>query len=101
MKNFDFGVIGNCTSAALVDAEGTIVWCCLPGFDSQAVFAKILDSEHGGEFAIKVDEGYTIRSSYQSKPNNLVTTFSRGNDQIERRFQNNCLTVDSPTLDEG
>ncbi len=83
MKNFDFGVIGNCTSAALVDAEGTIVWCCLPGFDSQAVFAKILDSEHGGEFAIKVDEGYTIRSSYQSKTNILVTAFSKGKDQFE------------------
>ena len=83
MKNLDYGVIGNCRTAALVDAQGAIVWCCLPGFDATAVFAAILDPERGGEFAIKVDDDYTIRQAYQPKTNILVTTFSKGEDSFE------------------
>ncbi len=83
MKNLDYGVIGNCASAALVDARGNIVWCCLPGFDSQAVFAAILDPGRGGEFAILVDEDYAVRQAYQPKTNILVTSFSNGGDSFE------------------
>ena len=83
MKNYDYGVIGNCTSAALVDARGSIVWCCLPGFDSQAVFAAILDPQRGGKFAILADDGYAIRQTYLPKTNILVTTFSNGIDCFE------------------
>ncbi|MFO7687330.1 MAG: glycoside hydrolase family 15 protein [Desulfobacterales bacterium] len=83
MENLNVGVIGNCTSGALVDTKGSIVWCCLPGFDSQAVFAKILDPEHGGEFAIRVDDGYSTRMAYQPNTNILVTAFSKGADQFE------------------
>ena len=45
MDNLNYGVIGNCTSAALVSQTGCIEWCCLPYFDSAAMFAKILDRE--------------------------------------------------------
>jgi GH15 family glucan-1,4-alpha-glucosidase len=83
MKNLDYGVIGNCTSAALIDTRGTIVWCCLPGFGSQAVFAKILDPERGGEFAVIIEEGYAVQQAYQPKTNILVTTFSKGENCFE------------------
>jgi hypothetical protein len=32
------GIIGNCAYSALVDERGSIVWCCLPRFDSDPVF---------------------------------------------------------------
>jgi GH15 family glucan-1,4-alpha-glucosidase len=44
----DYGVIGDCHTAALVSRAGAIEWCCLPRFDSGSAFAAILDRKHGG-----------------------------------------------------
>jgi len=83
MDNLDYGVIGNCTSAALVSREGTLEWCCLPYFDSAAFFAKILDRKIGGEFAVNVAADYKISQHYLPKTNILVTSFQRGKDRFE------------------
>jgi len=83
MDNFYYGVIGNCTSAALISDTGTIEWCCLPYFDSSAFFAKILDQNIGGEFAIRVAADYKISQDYMPKTNILVTSFQRGGDHFE------------------
>ncbi len=75
MSNFDYGVIGNCRSAALISKYGSIDWCCLPDFDSPSVFAKILDKDRGGEFSVLVDDSYTITQKYIEKTNILCTQF--------------------------
>lgn len=76
MENLNYGVIGNCRSAALVSDKGSIDWCCLPDFDSPSVFAKILDDQNGGFFSINVDETYTITQKYLYWTNILCTEFS-------------------------
>ena len=39
----DYGVIGNCHTAALGSSQGAINWLCLPRFDSPSLFARVLD----------------------------------------------------------
>ncbi len=75
MNNLNYGVIGNCRSAALISAKGSIDWCCLPDFDSPSVFARILDNEKGGFFSIVVDDKYTISQKYLYRTNVLCTTY--------------------------
>lgn len=85
MNNLDYGIIGNCRSAALVSKQGSIDWCCLPQFDSPTVFGKLLDKEIGGSFGFVVDDSYTIKQSYIENTVILVTTFSNGLDIFEVR----------------
>jgi len=83
MDNLDYGIIGNCRSAALISKTGSIDWCCLPEFDSPSVFAKLLDEEIGGSFEINVDDSYTITQKYQQYTNILITSFKSGEDHFE------------------
>jgi len=47
-----YGLIGNMISAALVGADGSIDWLCLPRFDSAACFAALLGSQENGHWMI-------------------------------------------------
>lgn len=76
MKTLDYGLIGNCHSAALISKSGSLDWCCLPNFNSASVFAKLLDSNKGGHFSFEVDDTYTISQKYLWKTNILCTTFA-------------------------
>lgn len=77
MKNFNYGIIGNCKSAALISEKGSIDWCCLPDFNSSSIFAKILDKNIGGSFEIVVSNEYTLSQKYISNTNVLVTEFKK------------------------
>ncbi len=83
MDNLDYGIIGNCRSAALVSKTGSIDWCCLPEFDSSSVFAKLLDDKIGGSFEILTSEDYTINQFYIENTSILVTSFDNGTDSFE------------------
>jgi len=83
MTNLNYGIIGNCRSAALISSAGAIEWCCLPEFDSSSIFAKILDTKIGGSFEINVNDGYTVTQKYIENTSILVTTFSNGTDAFE------------------
>ncbi len=75
MKNLNYGVVGNCKSAALISENGSIEWICLPDFDSSSVFAKILDEEKGGSFQILPKYVQQIQQSYIHRTNILKTRF--------------------------
>lgn len=83
MQTLDYGIIGNCKSAALVSSKGSLDWLCLPVFDSPSVFAKLLDKKKGGSFEIIVDETYQITQRYLTNTNVLVTSFKSGLDHFE------------------
>lgn len=83
MDNLDYGIIGNCQSAALISKTGSLDWCCLPNFDSSSVFAKILDENKGGNFEIITSNDYNISQKYIQSTNILVTEWNNGTDAFE------------------
>ncbi len=83
MRTLNYGLIGNCRSAALVSDKGAIEWFCLPKFDSPSIFAKILDKNIGGEFSILTSDDYKITQQYMDKTNLLLTRFDNGTDAFE------------------
>ena len=85
MDNLDYGIIGNCRSAALISKTGSLEWCCLPEFDSSSIFAKLLDQKKGGSFEILVDDSYTIKQRYKKYTAVLITHFSDGENSFELR----------------
>jgi GH15 family glucan-1,4-alpha-glucosidase len=70
-----YAIIGNTQTAALVNLDGSIDWCCLPRFDSPSVFAAILDSEKGGCFSIAAGDNFESSQSYEEGTNILKTVF--------------------------
>lgn len=83
MDNLNYGIIGNCRSAALVSKSGAIEWSCLPEFNSPAIFGKLLDDKIGGSFEIIVDESYTIEQRYKANTAILITSFSDGENSFD------------------
>jgi len=73
----DYGLIGDCETAALVSRDGSIDWLCWPAFDSDACFAALLGSERNGRWLIApADE--ILKSSRRYWDNTLI---------LETRFE--------------
>ena len=80
MRLDDLGLIGNCQYAALVHRDGTVVWCCLPRFDSEPIFGSLLDEPGGGRFQVGPASGAPGVQRYIPNTNVLETLFDDGTD---------------------
>ena len=49
----EYGVIGDCRTAALIGPDGSLDWLCMPHFDSPAIFLRLLDADKGGYFQVR------------------------------------------------
>jgi GH15 family glucan-1,4-alpha-glucosidase len=81
----DYGLLADCTSAALVDRSGSIDWLCLPHYDSPAVFARLLDPAAGHWSIAPADAEAKVTRRYL--PGTLVveTTFTTGTGMVRMR----------------
>ena len=82
-NNLNYGVIGNCRTAALISERGSIEWLCFPDFDSPSVFAALLDRTKGGSFGFDVPDSYAVRQSYVPHTNILSTRFASDEGEFE------------------
>src|SRR5690606_35114881 len=79
----DYGLIGDCESAALVGRDGSIDWLCWPRFDSDACFAALLGGpEHGRWLLAPADP--RARSSRRYRDDTLI---------LETRFETETGSV--------
>ena len=64
----NYGVIGNCQVAALIDEQARMVWACLPRPDGDPVFSALLQKEGGastkGVFAVDMVDLTRTEQSY-------------------------------------
>lgn len=74
----DYSLIGDCHSAALVSRAGSIDWCCLPRFDSDSCFGRLLDWNKGGYFAIAPQSEALVQRQYLRDSLILATTYKSG-----------------------
>jgi GH15 family glucan-1,4-alpha-glucosidase len=74
-KISDYGLVGDCRSAALVSRYGSIDWLCWPRFDSPSIFAAILDREKGGYWSISPVGPCQFHRAYVRETNVLQTEF--------------------------
>ncbi|MDE2215345.1 MAG: glycoside hydrolase family 15 protein [Candidatus Omnitrophica bacterium] len=84
-ENYNYGIIGNCASAALVNGDCSVEWLCLPFFDSPSVFARILDKDKGGFFRIWAKDVISIKQSYVHHTPILKTVFTTKDGVFEVR----------------
>jgi GH15 family glucan-1,4-alpha-glucosidase len=80
----DYGLIGDCETAALVGRDGSIDWLCWPAFDSDACFAALLGTHRHGRWLV-APAGEIKRSSRRYWDDTLI---------LETRFETADGAVD-------
>jgi len=72
----DYGLIGDCRSAALVGRNGSVDWLCWPRFDSPACFAALLGDAGNGCWIIRpAGAKWQSKRRYQGDTLILETVF--------------------------
>ena len=79
----ELSAIGDRRTAAVISADGTVRWLCLPNYDGVPVFGSLLDAERGGRWVLGPTNGAAGRPSYLGDSNILVTIGASADSEIE------------------
>jgi GH15 family glucan-1,4-alpha-glucosidase len=80
----DYALIGDCHTGALVGADGSIDWLCLPRFDSASTFGALLgDEEHGHWRVAPVGAVRCTSRAYETDTFVLVTRWETETGTVE------------------
>jgi GH15 family glucan-1,4-alpha-glucosidase len=77
LTSLDLGLVGNGSISALIDAHGSVAWCCFPRFDGDPVFCALLGGDsprdEPGTFTIELEGGIKTEQMYTPDTPILVT----------------------------
>lgn len=89
---YDYGLIGNLHTTALVSRFGSIDWACFPQFASPSVFAGLLDRDRGGSALVEAPGYRASFQGYLPATNLLQTRFEFGDGR--RLFVTDFMPID-------
>ena len=72
----DYALIGDCETAALLGLDGSIDWLCLPRFDSDSCFARLLGTDDNGFWRVAPVKPGSVDRRYLPGTLILETTFT-------------------------
>jgi GH15 family glucan-1,4-alpha-glucosidase len=79
----EYGLIGDTRTAALVGADGAIDWFCVPRFDGQPVFGRLVGGPSAGTFRLgPVGPATLVERRYRRHTATLETTWSVGGSRL-------------------
>jgi GH15 family glucan-1,4-alpha-glucosidase len=78
----DYALLSDCHAAALVSTDGSIDWLCIPRFDSDSVFARLLGPERGGQWSLAPAGDAESRRDYLDGTLVLETSFAASGGEV-------------------
>ena len=78
----DYAFLSNCNTGALVAADGSVSWLCIPSFDAPSVFGSLLDREAGFFRFAPFGINHPTARAYVPGTNILETTWKTPNGWI-------------------
>ena len=95
----EYGIIGDGRTAALCSSAGSIDWLCLPRFDSDPVFGRLVGGDEAGSFSVSVEDRSESARRYRDGSAVLETTW-RTPDGTVRLTEGMVLDVERRLLPE-
>lgn len=79
----DYGLLGDTRSAALVSSQGSIDWMCLPRFDSEPIFGRLVGGASAGVFRLGPAEPAPVTTRrYRTNTATIETTWIVGDNRL-------------------
>ncbi len=83
MQIEDYGLLGDTRTAALVSADGSVDWLCVPRFDGESVFGRLVGGEAAGSFRVGPRHpSRVVQRRYRADTATLETTWSVGDARL-------------------
>ncbi|SPP97080.1 MULTISPECIES: glycoside hydrolase family 15 protein [Bradyrhizobium] len=78
----DYALIGDCETGALVGRDGSIDWLCLPRFDSDSCFGRLLGNEENGYWKLCPVDKHPSERCYRPGTLVLETVFTTNQGRV-------------------
>ncbi|MCO1597486.1 glycoside hydrolase family 15 protein [Micromonospora sp. RHAY321] len=79
----DYGLLGDTRTAALVSADGGIDWLCVPRFDGEPLFGRLVGGPDAGTFRVGPARPATVvERRYRQDSATLETTWAVGSSRL-------------------
>ncbi|MEU4602603.1 glycoside hydrolase family 15 protein [Kribbella sp. NPDC023972] len=79
----DYGLLGDTRTAALVSSDGSLDWLCVPRFDGDPIFGRLVGGPAAGRFRVgPATAGTVVERKYRHHTATLETTWITPNGKL-------------------